>query len=78
MYESDAVASIFRFYIFAFRSTMQRVSAKNGQWTPLVSKMLTKEDRFSQTTFPHSLVCGWECTFSEGDNWYQSIGARHK
>ena len=47
MYESDAVASIFRFYIFAFRSTMQRVSAKNGQWTPLVSKMLTKEDRFS-------------------------------
>ena len=57
MYESDAVASIFRFYIFAFRSTMQRqepikgswqrVSAKNGQWTPIVSKMLTKEDSFS-------------------------------
>ena len=47
MYESDAVASIFRFYISTFRSTMQRVSAKNGQWTSLVSKMLTKEDRFS-------------------------------
>ena len=35
------MASIFRFHIFAFRSTMQRVSAKNSQWTPIVSKKKT-------------------------------------